>query len=650
MSEHTSNDKIIAIGLLILLALYFCLVQSALDGPFVFDDFPNLENLQILNNGFNSQSLGHYLAAFIGSPGRPIAALSFLINDYAWPSYPYGFKYTNVMIHLLNGVLLFGLLRQLAKASPALPQSLIWPLLAMAAWLFHPLQLSAQMLVVQRMTLLSATFCFLGIWGYIALLQRARTTPGGLAALSVLGFCTILAFLSKENGALLPVLAWVLNATLLHGLLASKPLFMRRLIDFCCIMPSLVVFGAMLYIATRPGTFLSRDFNLPERLMTQIHVLADYMYHILMPRLSGSGIYFDDYPVIRSWTQPISTLLLALCFLASLMFAIIKRNRFPLLSFAILWFFAGHAMESSILDLELYFEHRNYLPLLGPVVTLSTLAFAFTPRRAAGIGLFSLWLTLLITITALQAPVWGDAQRLVYTWASEKPHSLRATQELARYHYDAGNPQAAVDILLRAQAKGMAYADLPLSLMLAKCWQPQVSIEADPYRQSLLALKSAPFTTSTLSSLKLLRQSAQNGQCPETIDGPQWLELSEVMLAQPKYRVLAAGNIHTERANYFIAKRDLSGTMREFEAAYEAAPSVPLSLRIAEVLISAGLLDEAEAWITKGMSAPQPLFDRLMYDQTVESRRLLAILADARKTQSLRQSSTKDTPLAGHGL
>ena len=139
---------------------------------------------------------------------------------------------------------------------------------------------------------------------------------------------------------------------------------------------------------------------------------------------------------------------------------------------------------------------------------------------------------------------------------------------------------------------------------------------------------------SKIGSLKHLRQSAQNGQCPDTIDGAQWLELSEVMLAQPKYRALAAGNIHIERANYFIAKRDLNGTMREFEAAYAAAPSVPLSLRIAEVLISAGLLDDAEAWITKGMSAPQPLFDRLMYDQTVKSRRLLAILADARKTQS----------------
>ena len=261
---------------------------------------------------------------------------------------------------------------------------------------------------------------------------------------------------------------------------------------------------------------------------------------------------------------------------------------------------------------------------------LSAIPFQLPDRRAVAFGLLGLWMALLVLITGLQAPVWGDAQRLVHTWASEKPHSLRATQELARYHYDAGNPQEAVNVLARARAQGMRYADLPLSLLLAKCWQPQVQLPLDAYTASLNALHSAPFSTSTLSSLKLLRQSVQNGQCPDTLNEEQWLALSETMLAQPKYRTLAESNIRTERANFYIAKRDLNATMREFEAAYAATPNVPLSLRTAEVLISAGLLDEAEAWIRKGMDAPQPFFDRMIYDQTDESRKLLALINTAR--------------------
>lgn len=621
-------------ALMLIFGCYTLLAWPALSGPFIFDDFPNLQNIAILNDGITFEKVREYLASFLDSPGRPLAALSFLLNATHWPTEPYSFKVTNLIIHLINGGLLYGLLRKWQRAAGDLPRHMAWPLLAVAIWLFHPLQLSAQMLVVQRMTLLSASFCLIGLWAYTGLLMRAKTTCDAFIALTALGACTILAFLCKENGALLPLLALVANATILRPLIEQQTTGARRLLAAGCILPAAVLMAGMVHVAMQPNAFTHRDFGLYERLLTQLHVLGDYIRHILLPRLSGSGLYFDDYPITRALFDHTSTALLAIGMFAAALFALLQRRRRPLLSFGILWFFAGHAMESTLLPLELYFEHRNYLPLLAFAMVFSAIPFRLQGRASIGFGLLGLWLALLVLITGLQAPVWGNSQRLVHTWASEKPYSLRATQELARYHYDAGNPQEAVDVLASAYARGIPYADLPLSMLLAKCWQPHVKLPFQAYIKSLEALHSSPFSTSTLTSLKHLRQSAQNGQCPDTIDGAQWLELSDVMLAQPKYRALAAGNIHIERANYFIAKRDLNGTMREFEAAYAAAPSVPLSLRIAEVLISAGLLDDAEAWITKGMSAPQPLFDRLMYDQTVKSRRLLAILADARKTQS----------------
>lgn len=627
-------------ALLLILLAYGALAWPALSGPFVFDDFPNLQNLELLGDNV-SGNLGRYLASFIGSPGRPIAALSFLINDSAWPSEPFGFKYTNLMIHLLNGVLLFGLLRQLAKANPALPQSPFWPLLAMVAWLFHPLQLSAQMLVVQRMTLLSATFCFIGLWGYIALLQRAKSLLGDFAALCVLGTCTILAFLCKENGALLPLFAWVLNATLLRETLATKSLATRRFIQWACILPSLAVFAAILYMATRPGTFSSRDFSMAERMMTQMHVLADYLRHIFMPRLSGSGIYFDDYPVTRAWTQPISTLLLALGFMASAIFAIAKRKRFPLLSFAILWFFAGHVMESSILDLELFFEHRNYLPLLGPVLVLSALPFGLAERRRLAIALLSLWLALLAAITALQAPVWGNAELMTALWAKERPLSLRAAQDVAKFRYDNGRPQAALDGLMQAYDGGIRQADLPMAALLVKCWNPAVRTSRNLLQESTQAIRTSSYSNSVLASLLLLRQAAQENVCPGAIDQTQWLALTEALLANAKFRAVARQNIHVERAKLFIHQRDLDLTMTELEKAYAAGPSVELTQKTAEVLLSAGLLDEAEQWLEKGLKLKQPFFDTLMFDPKDRSRKLLAAI------RKVKAAKSKDTGAGG---
>lgn len=621
-----------ALFLPILLA-YAWLAWPALSGPFVFDDFPNLQNLELLS-GDVSGNLGRYLASFIGSPGRPIAALSFLINDSAWPSDPFSFKYTNLMIHLLNGVLLFGLLRQLAKANPALPQSPFWPLLAMAAWLFHPLQLSAQMLVVQRMTLLSATFCFIGLWGYIALLQRAKSILSAFAALSVLGICTILAFLSKENGALLPLFALVLNATLLRETLAGKPLAIRRFIQWACILPSLAIFAAILYMATRPGAFSSREFSLVERLMTQMHVLADYLHHILMPRLSGSGIYFDDYPVTRSWTQPISTLLLAIGFAASLLFAIAKRKRFPILSFAILWFFAGHVMESSILDLELFFEHRNYLPLLGPALALCVWAFRPGAIQRAHVALLSLWLLLLGSITALQAPVWGNAELMAALWTKESPLSLRAAQTLAKYRYDTGQRQEALDGLMLAYDNGIQQVDLPVSGLLAKCWNPSLATNRNLFWESIETLKSSHYSNSSLITLTLLRQAAQDNSCIDIIDKTKWLQLSNGFLSNRGFSRVSESYIRIERAKFFAHQRDLGLTMDEYERAYTVGPSVELTQKIAEVLLSAGLVDEAEQWLENGLKLKQPFFDTLMYDPKDQSRKLLELIRKAKAGQS----------------
>lgn len=632
MNVTRKNTLITPAALLLILLAYAWLAWPALSGPFVFDDFPNLQNLELLGSNV-SGNLGHYLASFIGSPGRPIAALSFLINDSAWPSEPFSFKYTNLMIHLLNGVLLFGLLRQLAKANPALPQSPFWPLLAMAAWLFHPLQLSAQMLVVQRMTLLSATFCFIGLWGYIALLQRAKSALSAFAALSLLGICTILAFLSKENGALLPLFAWVLNATLLRELLADKPLAVRRFIKWACILPSLAVFAAILYMATRPGTFSSRDFSMAERLMTQMHVLADYLRHIFMPRLSGSGIYFDDYPVTRSWTQPISTLLLAIGFMGSAVFAIIKRKRFPMLSFAILWFFTGHAMESSILDLELFFEHRNYLPLLGPVLALSALPFRLAKRRRVAIAIFSLWLALLAAITVLQAPVWGNAELMTALWAKERPLSLRAAQEIAKYRYDNGQPQAALDGLMKAYDGGIRQVDLPMAALLVKCWNPSVRTSRDLYRDNTQSIRTSSYSNSVLSSLLLLRQAAQENICPETIDQAQWLTMTDALLANPKFRAIAEQHIRVERAKLFTHQRDFALTMAEYERAYAVSPTVALSQKIAETFLSAGLAEEGLAWLEKGSKLKQPLFDSLLYDPRKSSLEAIEKIKKAIKDQ-----------------
>src|SRR5690606_30370486 len=107
------------------------------------------------------------------------------------------------------GLLLFWLILLILETEQ--PRSRTNRLLALfvaTVWLLHPLLSSTVLYVVQRMTQLSALFTLLALISYIT---ARRTLPTqhrkGLLLLFVLTpLLTLAAFLSKENGALAPLL------------------------------------------------------------------------------------------------------------------------------------------------------------------------------------------------------------------------------------------------------------------------------------------------------------------------------------------------------------------------------------------------------------------------------------------------------------
>ena len=623
-AEHNRFYNLwLSVGLLALPVMYYLLLQPALAGPFLFDDFANLQHLALLgNNAF--ANLGDYLAAFQGNPGRPIAALSFLLNDNAWPSDPYAFKATNVLFHLLNAVLVFGLLRQLAKASPKLPQHPIWPLLAMLAWLFQPMQISAQMLVVQRMTLLAGTFSLAGLWAYTVLLQRTSTWRGAFMALSALAAATVIAFLCKESGALLPAYALVLNATLLADLIREKDHASQHLLLAGCVIPALLLVYLLLNMGLQPGAFFHREFSLSDRLFTQLHVVSDYLRQIVFPSLTGSGIYYDDYQIIRSLLSPISTLLIAIAITAALVFAIIFRKHFVLMSFAVLWFFTGHLMESTVLPLELYYEHRNYIPMMGLLMAITAWPFYLHERKQIGFLFLGIWLAILVVITSLQAPIWGQYSKMVAFWSIEHPKSVRANMELAKFHSLTADPQAAVDVLMLAYTGGLDSADLPMTSLLISCRNPGVRFKkSNLLQESLRAIKTSPFSNGSLSALQFLNQEVQQDRCPDILNRKSWLVISDTLLANPKFKRAGGSFIHVERAKLMLSAKNLSATMHEFEMAYSDRPSIEMSYKVAEVLLSAGLNDEAEIWLEKGLALKRPWFKKWLSSDEEKSLELL---------------------------
>src|SRR5690606_32282116 len=66
--------------------------------------------------------------------------------------------------------------------------------------------------------------------------------------------------------------------------------------------------------------------------------------------------------ISRSIIDPWTTLGAIVAIILCLLFAAAKARKYPLLTFAILFFFLNHLVEGTVIPLELVFEHRNFIP------------------------------------------------------------------------------------------------------------------------------------------------------------------------------------------------------------------------------------------------------------------------------------------------
>ncbi len=454
-----------ALALLALLALAFAVYWPGRHGAFLFDDFSNLATLGAYGPIDRWWKVVAFLTSgFAGPTGRPLALATFLLDARNWPAAPEAFKLSNVALHLLNGALLTGLLAALGRALGVERQrAAAAAVLAAGLWLLDPFWVSTTLYVVQRMAMLAATFVIAGLWGYAhgrSLLQTGRRCAGYLWMSAALALGTVLATLSKENGALLPLLAWVLEATVFdrygdaRETLGGGFLHWRRVF---IVLPALLLLGylASALPALVHGSHQGRDFTPGQRLLTEGRVLWIYLRDLWLPRAHDGGLFHDDFTVSHGLLSPATTLFAWLGIAALLAFSIrARRARADWLvasSAAIVFFFAGHLIESTWLQLELVFEHRSYLPAALMFWPLA-LWVCSGARDPEGRLRWPAWFALVLLVffsaqTARRAAVWGEPFQQALQWAHEHPRSPRAQAYLANFWSRTGNQAEAARLL-----------------------------------------------------------------------------------------------------------------------------------------------------------------------------------------------------------
>lgn len=486
-------------ALLIALGLTWWIYHLGLRGDFLFDDFANMPALGATGPVTHWATFFRYITSGTADPtGRPLTLLTFLLDGHDWPTAAYSFKRTNVLLHLINGVLLVWLLVQLTSRVFAdqiqsnRPSMVLACVIAATLWLIHPLFVSTVLYVVQREAMLPLTCVLTGLllWlrGRDALMRGSVNAGVVWMIIGLVGF-SVLGVLSKANGALLPIYALLIE----YVLLSSRPreaVFNNATIEIdnvrgCRIyrqvflllawLPALAIVGYLIYAGILGAVRgVGRPWTLGQRLLTEPRILFDYLDLLWLPRPFTPGLFNDQIiPSISLWA-PTTTALSLLGVTGLLVLAWRLRRRHPAAAFAILFFFAGHLLESTTIPLELYYEHRNYIPAMFMFWPLSLWLCNVSHNHTIRHNRLKLALTLVLiaglaTMTYARTDLWGNSQQQALLWAKLNPASPRAQANAANQEMAMGQPRAAELRLEAVLHEHPADPQIALNILSAHC-------------------------------------------------------------------------------------------------------------------------------------------------------------------------------------
>ena len=447
---------------LIIFLLFFIFVFSAYstnyDASWHFDDYPNIvDNPRIHLKDIKYKNVKEALFAgyddgqYLGQRlYRPVSMLSFALNWYMGEDNVIGYHIVNNIIHLLTTLFLFLTVLKLF-VSPNLKgkyqrNEYAIAFLTTILWAVNPVQSQAITYIVQRMASLAAMFYIIGIYFYL----KARLSDAGYKRLLFIAVCLLSFFLalgSKENTATFPIAVAIIEILFFQDLSdrTTKKIVTGTITIICIFMAT---FLTILYIKGNIANVLkgyeNRPFTLGERLMTEPRIIMYYLSQIFYPMASRLSLV-HDIKISTSLFKPWTTIPSILAIISLLGIGFSQTIKKPIIAFSIFFFFINHIIESTIIPLELIYEHRNYLPsffLFFPVATGLIWMIDYFKKKnsfiqkllvvSTAILLFSL-----CTGTIVRNRAWATEKTLWEDCIIKAPGLTRPYHNLALYYYQA---------------------------------------------------------------------------------------------------------------------------------------------------------------------------------------------------------------------
>jgi tetratricopeptide (TPR) repeat protein len=412
----------------------FFLYSNTFQSPYMFDDWAHIQanrHIQITSLSWDS-----ILEAGFDSPlkRRPVAYITLAFNYYFHGFDLAGYHFVNILIHLAAGIFLYMFLHTTLSLQQAGQKSghAGWlPFTVAMIWLVHPLQTQSVTYIIQRMNSLAAMFFILAMLLYVR--GRLAKGKGKQSILFVGSICSgVLALGSKENAATLPffilLYEWFFFQDLNFAWLRKRFLPIVGVGIF-------LVSVAILFLGQHPidaiqNSYGIRDFDMGQRVLTEFRVVIFYISLLLFPHPARLNIE-HDFQLSLSPLDPFSTILSLAVLLGLFCLAIMVSKRERIIAFSILWFLGNLVIESSVIGIEIIFEHRVYLPSMLAVLAIVLVCNRLLTKRWLQVLMAIIVVSLFSTWTYQRNLVWQDEVTLRRDAVSKSPDKPRAFAILA---------------------------------------------------------------------------------------------------------------------------------------------------------------------------------------------------------------------------
>jgi tetratricopeptide (TPR) repeat protein len=416
------------IHIMILVVLGIMAYINAIGHPFVHDDVvfilqnPNIQRWDNIADAFFCPSIPQFFQGMVTPYYRPVLEILYRLEYQIFGFNPQGFHFFNILIHLLNGLLVYSLIKRLT----------LKPVMALALagiFLVHPVQTEAVACISGISNLACALLMLMSIESYLRCLEGVGWKKILWQFLSV--FMFIAALFTKEQAVILPMIC------LFYEWISRKDHKISAMLGrWLCL---LLVLMAYFYVRhTLFGGFTTAIFeNIGEfklRMFSLARLLEMYLGLLVFP----TGLhYYRSLDILGanafSWIVLGAILSMLVYWLRQL-----QEDDRKIACFGLGWFIIALMPVLNIIPLVNEYsyvaaaEHNLYFPMVG-FLFLAGIGYRQLTSQAKFLAPEVLKRGVVILIAGLTMMSLFQNQ----SWRGEVPLFLRATQfepQLGRVH------------------------------------------------------------------------------------------------------------------------------------------------------------------------------------------------------------------------